>query len=423
MLKINRLSILVSCIFFSFYSFTQNKSKVNLTFFGSSVCKGYGAKNDQGYAWMFYNSNVIDTLKYKYYNVSTNGDNTIKLEKFDRLSKKLYPTKPKIVVIGLSLGNEGLRKQVDQNGREQVLEQFRSRLLRLSDSLYNQGIKPVIVNCYAHSLFDENHYRITKRMNEIINTWKYPSINVLGAIDNYEGKWVDGFVNDPWHPNNLGHKEMSYTIVPSLFDALLAGKKTPIYDYNPSYITLKNKKSEQAPLLLDLKNNTVHSFTLSFRFKKMEDGSIAGFVQGNKQNSISIKGFNLKYKTISVLFDRYKDKWNHLVLSHSFANKKSILYLNGVNIGEVEERLSPSKFYFGGTSKSIELKDLSFHRSSINKDEVINLFNKKIIQSSLDFFASLTKLTQDKKISNEAQSLLVLNIEKSQELILNNLEY
>ena len=165
---------------------------IHVTFFGSSVCRGSGAEDHHGYGWQFFHNGAIDTIKYKYFNASTGGDNTIKVEREDRLVNKLYPTDPDIVVIGLSLANEGIMTPQNDNGREQIVEQFRTRLLALADSLNRQGIRPVIVNCYAQSHFNNAHYECTKKMNRIINTWKYPSINVLGTIDDLKGKWVEG---------------------------------------------------------------------------------------------------------------------------------------------------------------------------------------------------------------------------------------
>ena len=414
-------SLFVCLLYLSCLS-AQNKPKINLSFFGSSVCQGTGAKDDKGYAWQFYNRNVIDTTKYKYHNASTGGDNTIKVEKFDRLTNKLYPTNPDFVVLGLSLGNEGIRNAIDENGMEQILEQYRSRLLKLADSLNSQDMKPIIVNCYAHSFFNEAHYKYTKEINEIINTWPYPSINVLGTIDDYKGKWVKGYVNDPWHPNFEGHKEMSFAIVPTLFEAILMGKKTPFYDWNPSYITLKNKKEVNKPLAIMVKD-TIHSFTMSFRFKKTENGSIAGFSANELEHTIDVEKFNLKYKNISIPFERHLDKWNHVVLSHSYANQKTHLYLNGNLLGEVEERLSPTQVYFGGTSKSVELKDIALHRSAINADEVLHLFNKKFIQSSLEFYNPMTKIFNKNQLDNKAQSLTEIKIDSSQQLIENSIGF
>ena len=176
----------------SFTAFAQHNSSIHITFFGSSVCRRAGAEDYHGYGWQFFNGGAIDTLHYKYFNASTGGDNTIKVEREDRISKKLLPTDPDIVVIGLSLANEGIMNARNDNEREQIVEQFRSRLLAMADSFGSMGIKPVIVNCYAQSFFTGSHYDCTKKMNRTINTWKYPSINVLGTIDDIRGEMGRG---------------------------------------------------------------------------------------------------------------------------------------------------------------------------------------------------------------------------------------
>ena len=398
-------------IIFSYYAFGQVNQKINLSFFGSSVCNGSNAESKHGYAWQFYNNNVIDTTKYQYFNVSTGGDNTIKIEKFDRLTNKLYPTKPDFVVIGLSLSNEGIRNEVDNNGREQILEQFRSRLLSLADLLNQQGIKPVIVNCYPHSDFTLDEYMFTKKMNRIINTWKYPSINVLGTIDDWQGRWVEGYVANAGHPNTLGHQEMSYAIVPSLFDAIQVGKKIPSYDWNQSYCTLSNDEHVENPLFLELKN-TVHSFTLSFRFKKTVNGSIAGFTSNDVKHEITVNANKLYYKNHSVILPDSLNNWTHVVLSYSYANQQTMFIVDGKLIGNINERLVPAQIHFGGTASFIELKDLNLYRSSLNIDEALDLFNKKFIQSSLEFSNPMTKPVEGDRVTNYAQSL--------SELIINN---
>ena len=401
--------------------FGQNNKKLNITFFGSSVCLGSGAENKKGYAYQFYYNNTIDTTKYKYFNASTGGDNTIKVEKFERLTKKLYPTNPDFAVIGLSLSNEGLRRPADDNGREQIMEQFRSRLLALADSLNKQGIKPVIVNCYAQSSFTKEHYDFTKRMNRTLNTWKYPSINVLGAIDDWQGHWVEGYFKDGGHPNDKGHEEMSYTIVPSLFDAIQMGKKSPSYDYNHSYSTITNRKSVESPLSIEI-DKTIHSFTLSFRLKKAENGSIAGFASKNSKHTINVESCQLSYNDLSVPLQD-TSKWTHVVLSHSYVNKQTMLIVNGELIGRVNEQLSPTQIHFGGTSKMTELKDLTIHRSCLNTDEALDLFNKKFIQSSLEFYNPMTKTVMGDRLRNKAQSLSELTINKKVQVNLNLVKF
>ena len=358
----------------------QGDQKINVTFFGSSVCAGSAAENQHGYGWQVFNSGAVDSLKYNYINASTGGDNTLKVEKQQRLTKKLYPTDPDIVVIGLSLANEGIMRPQDNNGREQILEQFRSRLLAMADSLNSLGMKPVIVNCYAQSNFTSAHYDFTKRMNRQLNTWQYPSINVLGTIDDTQGKWVVEYAADSGHPNTEGHIEISYAIVPSLFDAILEGKLTPSYDWSRSYTIVLNEKQIENPISFDVMH-TIHSFTLSFRFKEVHNGTIAGFTADGQKHAISIEDHNLNYQDLSIVYPKHLKNWNHVVLSHSYANKKTMLYVNGEFVGSVNEQLEPTQIHFGGTSINAELKDLAIHRACLNRDEALDLYNKKFIQS------------------------------------------
>jgi lysophospholipase L1-like esterase len=407
--KILTFFIFLLCISFGVRG--QGTSPVHVTFFGSSVCYGTGAENNHGYAWQFFHSGAIDTLAFQYYNASTGGDNTLKVEKEDRLTKKLYPTKPDIVVIGLSLGNEGILKPKDDNGRKQILEQYRTRLLALADSLNSQGIQPVIVNCYSNSHFTEAQFDITNRMNQIINTWDYPSINVLGTVDDLTGKWVEGYVRDPLHPNMAGHTEMSYAIVPSLFEAIRLNKKVPAYDWHYSYATLLNTAKVAKPLSLDLPG-TVHSFTLSFQCKETADGSIAGFTANNQNHLLTVSGQTIRYKELTKSFPKDTSSWTHIVLTHSYVNQKTMLFVNGELVGSIKEQLSPTQVHFGGTASKTELKDLTFHRSSLNPSEALDLFNKKFIQSSLEYYNPLTKPVLGATVGNEAQSLTTLKIAK-----------
>lgn len=59
-------------------------------------------------------------------------------------------------------------------------------------------------------------------MRREIGLWDVPSINLLGAIDSKTGLWADGYQNgtDIYHPNQQGHQEFAYAMVPSMFDAL-----------------------------------------------------------------------------------------------------------------------------------------------------------------------------------------------------------
>ena len=127
---------------------------------------------------------------------------------------------------------------------------------------------------------------------------------------------------------------------------------------------------------------------------------------------INVVGHNISYKGISASYPKHLKKWTHVVLSHSYANELTMLYVNGKLVGKVKEQLEPNSIYFGGTSVSTEMKDLTLHRSCLNDGEALDLFNKKFIQSSLEFYNPLTKPIEGNILSNEAQSMTVVNIDK-----------
>jgi hypothetical protein len=171
-----------------------------------------------------------------------------------------------------------------------------------------------------------------------------------------------------------------------------------------------NDKQIEDPLSIDIES-TMHSFTLSFRYKETGDGSIAGFVSDNFNHTLTIEGHTIHYKELSVNYPKNQSTWTHVVLSHSYANQKTLLYVNGELVGSVKEQLSPTQVYFGGTAQMTDFKDLALHRSSLNETEALDLFNKKFIQSSLEFYNPLTRSIAGKTLQNYAQSLTVLKID------------
>ena len=193
---------------------------------------------------------------------------------------------------------------------------------------------------------------------------------------------------------------------------MMQGKKTPTYDWSKSFTTIVNEKRIENPISLDVEQ-TMHSFTMCLRFKIAENGSIAGFMGNGFKYAINIDGHSISYQGISSSYPKHLKQWTHVVLSHSFANKKTMLFVNGERIGAIEEQLEPTKIYFGGNSPNTELKDLAVYRSSLNEDEALDLFNKKFIQSSLEFYNPLTTEIIGNELENRAQSLEKMKISKN----------
>jgi lysophospholipase L1-like esterase len=197
---------------------------------------------------------------WKTANISRGGDNTIRLTQ--RWRKDLVPQKAKYVVYALSLGNEMLHEQGPSK-----YTQFKTNMLKLIAMARDSGYVPILTNAYTRNDFNEQDYHYTKELNMWINSLDVPSVNLLGGVDDGTGKWAAGNWYNPGHPNDAGHLELAYTIVPSLFDALSNGKPLPKMDESAGMPLGSN--------LIDFKpDNITHPFTTTITIKADGKGQI-----------------------------------------------------------------------------------------------------------------------------------------------------
>lgn len=398
---------------------SQNDSRMCIAFFGSSVCKNVGDEDSLGYAGRF--AQRLDTLKWKYVNVSKGGDNTIKIT---RRLDSLYWQHPAYVVIGLSLSNEGFTKPLTEEGRYRVFERFRTGLIRISDSIRAHDAVPIIANCYARNSFNESDYLMTLQMNAIINEWPVPSINLLGAINDGHGRWAKGYEANDGHPNKFGHDEMSRTIVPTLFDALEAGKPVPYRNWTSDYMQFTGMQRDKQVLSV-IVDSTVHSFAESIMFRVAGNGVISSVELKKGRCTINIENGKIIYQsqagsTSVSLPERGLESWGYLTLSHNYALGETHLFVNGVEAGQVKEKLEPRVFLLGGFPQNmgdvpdtLSLRDWMIHRSSLTSDEAKDYMKWKMLPSSLEVYAPLAddSLGANFELENRAQSLTKVQME------------
>lgn len=190
-------------------------------FFGSSVCKGVGADTLQGYA------DCVGRLLpsgWQTVNISVGGNNTYDL--LARYETDLLATQAKYVVIGLSLGNEGLHEK-----GERALLSYRENMPRLIDMLQRDGRTVIVTNNYSRADFNPVDYSDLCTVNLEVQQWNVTTINLFGTIDDGAGHWAAGYWDgiDIYHPNTRGHKALASSFPPSLFTALYQGKPLPQY--------------------------------------------------------------------------------------------------------------------------------------------------------------------------------------------------
>ncbi|HEY9535912.1 MAG TPA: SGNH/GDSL hydrolase family protein [Mucilaginibacter sp.] len=389
---------------------------LKIVYFGSSVPLGIGAKNNFGYT--SYYSEILKQRaanglgkNWKTVNKSIGGDYTLRLMK--RWHRDFVSQHAKYVLIALSLGNEGLHEK-----GKSMYDQFKTNLPKLIAMARDSGYVPVVTNCYTRNDFNEKDYYYTKQMNLWIHTLDVPSVNLLGGIDDGTGKWAAGYWYNDGHPNDAGHLEMAYTMVPSLFDALSNGKPQPKW-VNGSYVELNKSNTG----IIDFKpENIVHPFTTTISVKADGKGQIIQLKDtlGNTGSIIINDKGHVVYNSplhqqISGNTKITDGKWHKITLTHYYAHSETSLYCDSAFQGHVDERIVLKELSLGGKNdKSIDVKNWLFYRSGMNLDEVKALTNNTLLKSSLELYAPLDDqhLVLKDVLVNLAQSTNTLSLVK-----------
>ena len=382
-----------------------------ISFMGSSVCYGTGATNNYGYAYMY-----ADLLEQRAQQgigrdwISSNisiGGNTTQMV-LDRWERDLLRDCGRYVFYGLSLGNE----RNDGTPTQQAAINYEKGMKQLIHQADSVGIVPVMANNYANAGFNADDYEILKNLNLTIQQWTVPSVNMLGAVDDGSGRWVKAIESDGAHPNSDGHREFSYAIVPSLFDALDAGKEAPQRQESTAFelgTAAATQHIEFTP------ENIVHPFTLSFEVNAASAGTLASFENESGTGRIVIdESGNLVYRSplggeivSTVAFTA--GSWHTVSLTHYYAWGMTQLYVDGVHAGQLAEKLVVKRFALGGSAAPAEAqyRQLFFWRSGMNAEELAAVAEGKMLRSSLEIYAPLSA---EVPLLNLAQSTNTLSL-------------
>ena len=429
-----------------------------VAFFGSSVPNGTGDETGQG-GYSGRMRTLLEPRGWEVLNRSRGGDNTITIApRFepegapDPDTRYLTTVDPGFAVLALSLGNEGImecapgetrRCTATKDEADRIYEQYASGLWTLVERTRARGIVPIVTLCYTRSDFNAREYQYTRRMNLLINSWDVPSVNLLGAIDDGHGRWATGFVADALHPNSAGHIEMAHAFVPSLFDALAAGKPLPVKSGAPGFVRVR--RGSAAPLAFS-PAAPMRSFAVSFLVRPSGDGTVAAVLGqtlgysvtqreygrrrqlvdvynlapgGRTRTRVAVVEGRLTYvgssgETVTSNLNATDGGWHHVVLSHYVARGETLLFVDGELAGSLAERLQPDRFVLGGAGVAgiaapdqVDYKDWMIHRAGLNADEARALHAGTLLQASLEVYATLTDLA----VENLAQSLSVVEVD------------
>ncbi len=394
--------------------------------FGSSVAKGWNGNGsitngsfEFGFAGRL--TPVLEATGWTVTNGSIPGNNTASL--LARFDTDAVPVNPDIIVIGLSLANEGL---LGDSGA--AYESFRSGMSNLIYRSRANGFYPVINHAYPHTAYNSNHYAYVKRMNLLLNSWDVPGVNMLGATDDGTGKWVTAYRSDDAHPNADGHALMFEAIVPSLFDAIRAGKtNTPSLDGAHGFTRVQS--AEPRPITFT-PAQPIRSFNVAFRVRATSTGTVAAVLTETNApvagGAIELRGDSLVYiatngAEIAAPVDADAGRWIDVALSHSYARGLTLLYVYGVPAGTTPEHLAPAQFVLGGPGgltarppapASLDLQDWCVYRGPWTPEEAMAQHTGALQQASMEIGAPLNDpaFTLGASATNHAQSLSLASI-------------
>lgn len=393
------------------YGIEGDLDPMKISVFGSSVANGQGADSFHGYAYLYgeqlkeRNASGISPNALYTSGVSIGGNTTTALK--NRYIDILHDF-GKYVIIGLSMANEGLPSSSD---KQAVFTQFRDKMLSLISSLREDGKTVVVMNNYTNSDYGPADYEKIKAINLLIHEWDVPSFNTLGAIDDGSGHWAPGYLADGWHPNNAGHQEFMYAMVPSLFDALIQDKPLPVRDRSQSIVLGKGETIEITP------EGVLHPFTLALRLNVTSPGKILSFNQGTgrlastptlfvDENGVLNYARSASSNPISTGINVLDGEWHDVALSHYYARGMTKIYVDGKEVASSQENINfNSSFIIGDTdnSSSLELGELFLWRAGMNEEEMAALSSGSMLKSSLEIYAPM-KVDTEGTIPNLAQS-------------------
>lgn len=191
----------------------KGKDSLQVVVIGSSVALGCNAWLLRGWAWRLQQV-LYDQFQHQLVNLAEIGGTvTSTIARYPIL---VTPTKPDVVIISLSLGNEGLAHCASHH-RRAVQRRFESGILQLVEMTQQLGARPILGSVYPNGDYTAEHGWLLRDTHERMVSWGIPLFNWLDALDDGQGRWQPGTGMDGAHPNTEGHRRMFEVIDLSLF--------------------------------------------------------------------------------------------------------------------------------------------------------------------------------------------------------------
>ncbi|MFB2879901.1 DUF1796 family putative cysteine peptidase [Floridanema aerugineum] len=193
---------------------TKGNEGLKIVVIGSSVALGCNSWLLRGWSW-----HLEQALQEKYghilVNVSELGAHVSRT--IERFPLVIAPEQPDIVIIALSLGNEGF-VYCPPHQRRAVQRHFERGLQQLVKMTKEWGAMPILGGLYPNADYSLEHNWLLRDTHNRMLTWGVPMLNWLDTIDDGAGRWKPGISSDAAHPNSLGQRLMFEAIDLPIFD-------------------------------------------------------------------------------------------------------------------------------------------------------------------------------------------------------------
>jgi Starch binding domain/GDSL-like Lipase/Acylhydrolase family/Putative papain-like cysteine peptidase (DUF1796) len=193
---------------------SQGGANLKILVIGSSVALGYKAWMFRGWSWLLEQSLRLK-FGHRVVNVSEVGANVGRT--IARFPSVVAPEQPDIVIISLSLGNEGLA-HCPPHQRKAVQRRFEGGLQQLVKMTRDLGALPILGSVYPHNDYCAEHYLLLRDTHNRMLNSNVMVLDWLSAVDDGQGRWREGTSFDPSHPNLIGHQLMHQAIDLNFFE-------------------------------------------------------------------------------------------------------------------------------------------------------------------------------------------------------------
>ena len=194
------------------HNLNSGKAGLKIAVIGSSVAAGQKAWLRHGWVKLLGDRLGLD-YGHQVINLSEAGANVDRT--IHRFPDVVAPLQPDIVIIALSLGNEGFAT-CPPHHRRAIKRRFEGGLQQLIKMTLAIGAMPILGGVYPHNDYESAHQHMLGETDRRMASWGVPVLDWLAQIADGQGRWLPNISFDPAHPNSLGHLKMYEAIAPQI---------------------------------------------------------------------------------------------------------------------------------------------------------------------------------------------------------------